>query len=129
MTTRIIRRIIFIVLVELAVPVQMELPSLFLLLIVSSCSKGHSLALLTLQQIRSRLAISSQFLLRPSSRSILVSWRWRAMEAAVAVADMVEADSVVVVAEAVEVRLFCHPLFHPLMGLTKVVVIRRFHLF
>lgn len=36
MTTRTIRRIIFIVLVELVVPVQMELPSLSLLLIVSS---------------------------------------------------------------------------------------------
>jgi len=52
------------------------------------------------------------------------------MEAAVAVADMVEVDFVVVVAEAVvEVSLSCNPSFHPLMGLTKVVVIRRFHLF
>jgi hypothetical protein len=86
--------------------------------------------LLTLQQTRSRLVILLQFLPRPSNKLTLVSWRWHVMEAAVVVVDTAEVDSVVaVVVAAVEVRFAVIPSFHPLMGLTKVVVIRRFHLF
>ncbi len=120
MTTQIIRKIIFIVLVELVVLVQMELPSPSLLLIVSCSNKGHQLALLTLQQTRSRLAILLQYLRRPSSRLIHVSWRWPVMEAAVAVADMVEVDFVAAVVEAeVEVSLSRHPLVPSADGTNK----------
>ena len=64
MTTRTIRRIIFIVLVELVVPVQMERPLLSLLLIVSNSFKGSPARLANLvtdqKQARDLIAVLTE---------------------------------------------------------------------
>ena len=100
MITRIIRRIIFTALAELAVLVQMERRSPSSLLIVSHAVPIW-LLVLTPRQIRSRLETLSPYLPKPSSRLTPVWQRWRGMaEAAVEVA-ATEADSAVVVVEDV----------------------------
>jgi len=97
MTTRTTRRIISIVLVVLVVLVPRELPLLSLPL-----------------TIQSRLAISSLFSLKQSSRLIPDLLRWPDMVAVVVAVDMVEEDTEVAVevAEVVEVSplLTLHPL-------------------